>query len=204
MLGWNIYDWLFLVMFAGTFIIRWPYARARRKASIVKAQFDLMEKAGLFLAFLGGLALPAVYLFTPLLDFADYQAPMPCGVFGALLIAPALWLFWRSHRDLGSQWSPKLELNDDHQLITSGVYGYVRHPMYTAVFMMCLAQLLLVGNWLAGPSYLFGFGLLYLTRVRREEAFMFGRFGGEYEAYARRTRRLLSLALVLGIFRSIR
>ncbi|KMY66246.1 hypothetical protein AAU61_17335 [Desulfocarbo indianensis] len=202
MLGWNIYDWLFLVMFAGTFVIRWPYARARRKASIVKAQFDLKEKAGLFLAFLGGLVLPAVYLFTPLLSFADYQVPMPCGVLGALLIPPSLWLFWRSHRDLGTQWSPKLELNDDHRLITNGVYGYVRHPMYTAVFLMCLAQLLLVGNWLAGPGYLFGFSILYVTRIHREEAFMISQFGHEYEAYMQRTSRLVSRALLSGAFRS--
>lgn len=202
MLGWNAYDWLFVVMFVGTFIVRMPYAQARRKVSTVKAQFDLTEKAGLFLAFMGGLIFPLAYLFTPLLDFADYQVPPACGVAGGLLIPPSMWLFWRSHKDLGEQWSAKLEFRDGHQLITQGVYRNIRHPMYTAVFLMCLAQLLLMGNWLAGPSYLVGFGILYLTRVHREEAFMISQFGDDYQAYMRRTHRLVPRMSAPGAGRS--
>jgi protein-S-isoprenylcysteine O-methyltransferase Ste14 len=39
----------------------------------------------------------------------------------------AVWLFWRSHADLGRNWSPSLELREGHELVTEGVYRYVRH-----------------------------------------------------------------------------
>ncbi len=47
----------------------------------------------------------------------------------------ALWLFWRSHADLGRNWSQAFELRKGHELITHGVYRVVRHPMYAAIWL---------------------------------------------------------------------
>lgn len=200
--NWNIFDICLLIFIIVNSIIRWPHTKVHRSTKIIKSQFDLTEKLGLFLAVTGGFFLPLLYLFTPLFNFADYPVPLVTGWLGVFICLPAIWIFYRSHKELGRQWSPKMELREEHKLITAGIYEHIRHPMYTAVFLASLAQLLLVGNWLVGPSYLVGFGFLYFSRIKREEAFMAEQFGAEYEAYKNRTNKLFSLAFLAHAFRS--
>ena len=71
----------------------------------------------------------------------------------------SLWLFWRSHADLGKNWSVSLEVRQGHQLIKHGVYRSIRHPMYASIWLWCLAQGLLLENWLAGWYALVAFAL---------------------------------------------
>ncbi|MDN4592472.1 protein-S-isoprenylcysteine O-methyltransferase, partial [Polycladomyces subterraneus] len=131
----------------------------------------------LFLLFVGMIATPLIYAFTPLLSFADYKLPSWMGWAGVVVLVIALWLFWRSHIDLGQNWSPTLELRKGHQLITSGVYKYIRHPMYASMGLWGVAQVLLLHNWIAGWSSLLLFSLLYFLRVPREEQMMLNQFG---------------------------
>jgi protein-S-isoprenylcysteine O-methyltransferase Ste14 len=112
-------------------------------------------------------------------------------VLGALLAVAALVMFRLTHKALGRNWSVSLQLKDDHKLITNGIYSRIRHPMYTAFWLMALAQALLLPNWIAGLAGIAGFGTLYLLRVRHEEALMLAGFGPEYQAYMDRTGRLL-------------
>jgi len=66
----------------------------------------------------------------------------------------ALWLFCRSHLDLGQNWSQSLEIRKGHQLVTDGVYRFIRHPMYASIWIWCLAQgLLLENGWPGGTLY---------------------------------------------------
>jgi protein-S-isoprenylcysteine O-methyltransferase Ste14 len=108
-----------------------------------------------------------------------------------VFVALWLWLFYRSHQDLGTNWSVSLELREDHRLITNGVYARVRHPMYTSLFCHAAAQGLLLANWIAGPAMLLPFTLLFLARFTREEHMMCEKFGEEYARYAARTKRLV-------------
>jgi len=57
-----------------------------------------------------------------MVDFANFKINVYAGVLGILLIIPSNWLFWRSHKDLDRQFSPILEIQESHQLITHGVY----------------------------------------------------------------------------------
>jgi protein-S-isoprenylcysteine O-methyltransferase Ste14 len=107
------------------------------------------------------------------------------------VFAAALWLFHRTHKDLGRNWSVTLEVRDRHTLVTNGVYSRVRHPMYLAFWLWAVAQALLLPNWIAGPAGLIGFGTLFFLRVGREEALMIETFGDEYRRYMARTSRIL-------------
>jgi protein-S-isoprenylcysteine O-methyltransferase Ste14 len=62
--------------------------------------------------------------------------------------------------------------------------------MYTALFLYSAGQALVLPNWVAGPSYLVAFGILFACRVGEEEAMMRAQFGDEYQAYMSRTQRL--------------
>jgi protein-S-isoprenylcysteine O-methyltransferase Ste14 len=125
------------------------------------------------------------------LAFADYRPPALVPSLGLAVMLLALWLFWRSHADLGQNWSVTLEVRKQHQLVTSGVYRRIRHPMYAAIFLWCLAQALLLPNWLAGWSALATFSLMYFLRTSREEQMMCEFFGDEYRAYMSQTGRLI-------------
>src|ERR1700683_3357230 len=138
----------------------------------------------------GTLLLPALYLFTPWLAFADYRLPAWAPWFGTLVLCFALWLFWRSHADLGPNWSVTLEVRKVHQLVRHGVYRSIRHPMYASIWLISVARGLLLQNWLAGWSALVTFAIMYFVRTSREERMMCEVFGEEYRAYMRQTGRI--------------
>jgi protein-S-isoprenylcysteine O-methyltransferase Ste14 len=138
---------------------------------------------------LGMFIVPLIYALTPWLDFADYQLPLWAGWIGVAIFALGVWLLYRSHADLGRNWSPQLEILESHALVTDGVFGYIRHPMYTAHLLWGIGQVLLLQNWIAGFSMLVTFLPEYLYRPRVEERMMIGHFGDEYRAYMERTGR---------------
>lgn len=108
-----------------------------------------------------------------------------------MILGGALWMFWRSHADLGRNWSPSLQLRADHQLVTAGLYRSIRHPMYASQWLWSAAQPLLLQNWIVGWSGLLLFLPLYLSRVPHEEQMMPKRFGEAYRAYMSRTGRVV-------------
>jgi protein-S-isoprenylcysteine O-methyltransferase Ste14 len=134
---------------------------------------------------------PAVYVFAGAPAFADYSFRPGQGWLGAAVFAAALWLFYRTHKDLGRNWSVTLEVRERHTLVTGGVYSRVRHPMYSAFWLWAIAQALLLPSWIAGPAGLVGFGTLFFLRVGREEALMIATFGDEYRRYMARTARVV-------------
>jgi protein-S-isoprenylcysteine O-methyltransferase Ste14 len=112
-------------------------------------------------------------------------------VIGIALLASGLWLLYRSHADLGDNWSITLEVRREHELKTDGVYRSVRHPMYAALLLYASGQTFVVSNWLVGPSYLGAVLLLVAFRLHAEERMMSQEFGGRYEEYVARTRRFV-------------
>ena len=172
-------------------VIRMPYNRIRQHTNVATDRVSATEKALLGLMTLGLFFLPVIYIFTDWLRFADYQLPFWLGIVGIVLVGLGLWLFWRSHVDLGRNWSPSLQVMEGHTLVAEGVYRTIRHPMYVSQMLMGLAQILLLQNWIAGPAGLLLFFPLYLVRVPREEQMMSEQFGADYRAYMARTGRIL-------------
>ena len=137
----------------------------------------------LTLLMLGGLVIPIIYAATNWLDFANYQLPAWAGWLGIVLVVISLFIFWRGHVDLGVNWSPTLEIREEHELITRGIYSWIRHPMYASQWILALAQPLLLHNWIAGFSNLLAFIPFYLLRVKAEEQLMLEQFGNQYRSY---------------------
>jgi protein-S-isoprenylcysteine O-methyltransferase Ste14 len=173
------------------FILRLHPERRSRKVPIRDSRRDAREIVLLGCSLTGLGIVPCIYLATRFPRFADYTFSPVQGYLGIVVDVAMLWLFYRTHRDLGRNWSVSLDLRESHTLVTSGVYAYVRHPMYAGFWLMALAQVLLLPNWIAGPAGLVGFGTLFFGRVHREEAMMISGFGDEYRAYMRRTARVL-------------
>lgn len=135
--------------------------------------------------------LPLMLVLTPWLNAANYTLPSACMWLGLPVMVGALWLFWRAHADLGNSWSVSLELNNNHQLVTRGVYRVMRHPMYASFFAMGIGQALLLNNGIAGWAGLLAISVLYWVRVPNEERMMIEAFGPEYQSYMLRTGGVL-------------
>ena len=182
----NIFEVIFLVGFVVGSVIRKVYTFRYRGSKTTKKRKSLVDI--ILISFAGvGMALPLFYLFTPWLDFADYDLPGWLGWIGTAVFAMALFLLWRSHADLGQNWSAILQIRQEHSLVTDGIFRYMRHPMYAAHLLWAIAQGLLLENWLAGWVFLVTFIPMYLVRVPKEEKMMLEQFGEEYREYISRT-----------------
>ncbi len=186
-----IFEILFLVFVIISGFIRRPFQKQVKGNSINLNNKDTLEKWLLGLTFLGMYPIPLVYVLSPWLDFANYGLPLAINVLGALLLVPTALLFYRSHKDLGTNWSVSLEIREEHSLVTNGIYKYIRHPMYSAIWLWVICQALLLQNYIAGFSGILGFGLLYFFRIHREEKMMEQQFGEQYVAYRKKTKRLI-------------
>lgn len=183
-----------LVWFAGLvgwYIIRYPFERKAKTIGVRKSLFDWRERSILAVAYLGLFVIPALYVLTGFPASLDRPFIPAIAWLGLVPLIGALWLFRRSHADLGRNWSITLQVRDRHVLVKTGVYRLIRHPMYSSFFLLGLTQMLLLPNWLTGISGVLGAGVLFAFRVLREERMMLESFGEQYRDYMTHTKRIV-------------
>lgn len=181
--------WVFGIV--AWYVIRYPFERRAKRVRVVTDRRSPSEIVGLVAALFGLAILPGFYVATGIPEAADYPARWWAVVLGAIVFASALWVFRRSHKELGRNWSITLEIRERHALICGGPYAVIRHPMYTSFMLMGLGQAFLLSNWVAGLAGLVGFAILFFLRVDEEERMMLENFGPEYRAYMERTKRII-------------
>jgi protein-S-isoprenylcysteine O-methyltransferase Ste14 len=187
----DIFTLIYFVGIVAEIIIRAPINQKRKQGKMSEQRVTSQERTLLGLLFLGMFLVPIIYAASSWLDFANYTLPAWAGWLGVLLLAGAVFVFWRAHADLGVYWSPSLEIREKHELITRGIYGVIRHPMYASQLLWVIAQPLLLQNWIAGFLNLLVFVFFYFLRVKAEEQMMLDSFGVEYEEYMKKTGRVL-------------
>ncbi len=129
-----------------------------------------------------------IYLLYPqLISWANLALPLPLRWLGFLLAIASLAMFIWVHRHLGNNFSIKLKISDSHTLTSSGPYQWIRHPMYTAFYILHIAAFLLTGNWFIGLTWIIGLTIIIILRIDREEAMMLQKFGEDYRSYIQRT-----------------
>ncbi len=189
---------MFNSIFKIAYFIEFLIALTIRKSNEIKftkQEIEIQKKSIselILLVLVGiGMLVPIGYVFSSFLDFANYSLPDWLGWTGVILFAFAIWLLWKSHNDLGRNWAPTVAMRFEHELVTNGVYKYLRHPMYTAHLVWAIAQILILQNWIAGYSFLIAQVPFYIIRIKNEEAMMIKQFGKEYTAYMKITYRLI-------------
>lgn len=185
----GIYVWAIGVV--AWFIIRYPYARKARKTATLRAVGWSRERILLAVATIGLFIIPVLWLVTGWPHQVNYRLSYPVVVIGGLLYLASLWLFRRSHKDLGRQWSASLEIRESHQIVRAGVYRRIRHPMYASFWLWALAQAFLLPNAVAALSGLVAIAILFFTRIDFEERMLTEAFGDDYRAYMRETKRII-------------
>jgi len=159
--------------------------RIERTAEPVATLLRIVVGAPVFLATLTYVVHPQT------VRWASFPLPPAWRWAGAVLFALALiGLVW-IHAALGKNFSSTLVIRSDQTLVISGPYRYVRHPMYTDIFVMCIGMGLLAANWFIGIGGVLLIVLIVAFRIRREEAMMVQAFGDQYRDYAAVTGRFL-------------
>jgi protein-S-isoprenylcysteine O-methyltransferase Ste14 len=182
------YEWFFPAIWI-VYLIYWQIAAVHVKAT------ERMEP-GASRTFRSILFLAAIVLLM------DNHIPMPWlyrtfipvamssfWVGAAITIAGLLFAVW-ARVTIGTNWSRSVTIKRGHELITSGPYSVVRHPIYTGILIGFL------GTAIATTQYrgILAFLLVFLSlwhKLRLEERWMHDQFGPAYTAYARRTAALI-------------
>ncbi|MEO8370576.1 MAG: isoprenylcysteine carboxylmethyltransferase family protein [Candidatus Solibacter sp.] len=133
----------------------------------------LLESLGIAIAFASGLLNP-----TPPVAWR-IVASMLCGPIGGLLS-------WGAVHHLGRQFRVHAGLYEDHQLVTTGPYGIVRHPIYSSMLAMLVSTLLLSTPWKLAILSLALFVAGTEIRVYTEDRLLASRFGPEFFKYQKR------------------
>jgi protein-S-isoprenylcysteine O-methyltransferase Ste14 len=99
----------------------------------------------------------------------------------ALLCAGLAFAVW-ARVELGRNWSGSVTVKEGHELIRSGPYAYVRHPIYTGLIAALIGTAVIIGTLraLVGVAII---GTAFVYKLRAEERFMRETFPGEYERY---------------------
>ena len=128
-------------------------------------------------------------LFTPI----RRAVPLHVGIAGqwmgvGLCLVGFGFAFWaRLH--IGRNWGMPMSLRQGHELVTSGPYAYVRHPIYTGIMLAMIGSALAVGlPWLLLFVLYFAY---FVISARTEEKMMLAQFPDTYPAYRRRTKMLI-------------
>ena len=111
----------------------------------------------------------------------------------AITTAGLLFAVWaREH--LGRNWSRSVTIKQDHQLIVTGPYALVRHPIYTGILAGFLGMTFAVAEMRGILAFIL-VSLMLWSKLRREEQWMRAQFGAPYEASSRRTAAVVPFVL---------
>ena len=119
---------------------------------------------------------------SPLID-GQFAFNIALSVFAVILAAASVWLAMSAIKELGKQWSLAARLVEDHKLVTTGVYGFVRHPIYTAMLGMLVATGIVLSHWIALIAAVIVFYIGTKIRTNLEEGLLRDAFGEEFEVW---------------------
>ncbi len=192
----TVFHVLFLALLGGVVVMRVYFTiRVRQAGERVMPDRKAVQREGrvafavravmffLLIAFLVLYVLNAPWMRVLSVPFPDWLRWL--GFFLGL----ASLAFWTwAQAALGKEWSPQLQLREEHHLVTTGPYSRMRHPIYTAMLGYGTSLALLTANWVfIGLAVIVIVGLI--ARVPREEQMMIEEFGERYKAYMQRTGR---------------
>ena len=135
--------------------------------------------------FLGRLGIPRDKLAISLLPHT-----IVLNIIILILLGTGLMAAITARRTLARNWSGAVALKEDHELITAGLYQYIRHPIYTGMLLMILGTALSFATLGACIGFLIIL-MGVLLKLKQEEALLTKHFAQDYLSYKKRTRTLI-------------
>jgi protein-S-isoprenylcysteine O-methyltransferase Ste14 len=154
-------------------------------------QTKVQEDLGGRLLHVGVMGLAFLFLFSHRLDlgllglrFAPQSAWLRISGIVLTFVGAGIAIWARS--SLGQYWSARVTLKVDHQLIRSGPYAWVRHPLYSGLLLAMAGTALVVGEWRAVLGVVLAV-IEFSRKAAKEEALLASEFGDQYQEFRKRT-----------------
>ncbi len=182
------YEWFFPAVWI-LFLLYWQIKAAHAKSTQrLEPAASRILRALVFLIAIVLLSTTRIPL--PLLYLQLWPAGLgPFWLGAAVTIAGLLFAVWaREH--LGSNWSRSVTIKQDHELITTGPYAMVRHPIYTGILTGFLGMAIAICQVRGFIVFVLIFLALWM-KLRMEEQWMRSQFGETYAAYTHQTAALV-------------
>ncbi len=189
----TIYKWVILALWLGLFLY-WIVSAINAKRTVGGRNW--LRGSGLRLSLI---VLILVALRIPGLRHAlrvaqAYEArSVLLGLIGVVLCALGIGLAILARVYLGRNWGMPMTRKDNPELIITGPYAYVRHPIYSGMLLATLGSTL--GESVVWGLALILFGVYFIYSARQEERIMLERFPEQYRAYMQKTKMLLPFVL---------
>jgi protein-S-isoprenylcysteine O-methyltransferase Ste14 len=175
------------------FLLYWQLRAVDTKATQrLEPAASRLIRAIVFLIVIALLTLPHIplpWLYLPLLP----QGLWTFWLGAAVTIAGLVFALW-ARQHLGSNWSRAVTVKQDHELIVTGPYALVRHPIYTGILTGFLGSAIALGQMRGLVGLILVTAALWY-KLRMEEQWMRSQFGPTYEAYSRRVAALVPFVL---------
>jgi protein-S-isoprenylcysteine O-methyltransferase Ste14 len=191
----TLYGWLIFPLWLAL-LVYWVVATGAAYRSVagrwiwwreiaVRLSFFALALLALQIAALGN-ALPTAALYEP-------NTSVAMGLVGFVTSAAGIGLAIASRAYLGRSWSPRAEHRETTELITSGPYAVVRHPLYSGLLLAIAGSA--IGQSVFWLLPMLVYGPLFIITARREESSLLEQFPDGYRAYMKRTKMLLPFVL---------
>jgi len=174
------------------FIVYWLIAARKAKRTVERQ--TMASRLVVLLTVGGGCVLLFSSINNPSLGSRLLPGNLVIRVIGNVCSITGITLAIWARRTLGRNWSGTITLKEDHELIQTGPYRFVRHPIYTAFFLMFLGTAIVVGKvpgFIGFVMTCFGFSF----KLRQEESLMIRHFGKQYVEYKSRVRAVVPWVL---------
>ncbi|MEJ2412868.1 MAG: isoprenylcysteine carboxylmethyltransferase family protein [Anaerolineales bacterium] len=190
----TLFRLIVLVILGCAFLLSGLYRNKKSKEGESAApQGDGMPSV--LLQLLVGFALLAIFIlelfFPQLMGWSRMALPFWVRTLGVVLALVCLIWIWWVFRALGDNISGKVPTGESQELIVSGPYRLVRHPLYAGALLGLFSFSLILENWLILVFTVLGVLAFRLLVIPEEEAQLLESFGEEYESYQARTGALL-------------
>jgi len=168
-----------------TFIIYWLINLVGNKRTVRRAWSG---------SFIYILAFLIIAKFSPILSHYFEHRELPYSKLisyaGIIIMIAGLSVAIWARKTLGANWSGIPTLKENHELIRTGPFHYVRHPIYSGILLLILGNLLALGNFTSGYIFFIAFAV-FVIKSRVEERLLNQQFPVEYPEYKKVTKAII-------------
>ena len=192
----DIFQKCFVILLIIIGFIRIYFGKHRLTTKYKKSFNPILERINSYLVSFGMIYFPLMNIFFSFFEKFKFEFPSIIKIISVFILSFDAIIFYLSHKELADNWSPFVEIKEKQKLIKTGIYKYIRHPMYLSMWIFAIFEGIVLSNYFLGIFAILSWTNLYFFRISNEEKIMINTFGKEYEEYIKNTGRILPKFIV--------
>ena len=172
-------------IFAEVYLVLRDNSRGKGKTTI-----DRRTRNYNFISLIIAISCAALVSWIPLFQFNRRGTSVVFWI-GIIIIVLGLFLRYWSINILGKYFRTTVEVEESQKIVEKGPYKFIRHPSYSGIILFCIGYGLAVQNWLSLIIAISLPTIALLYRIKIEEEALVKGIGNDYEAYQKKTKKLI-------------